>query len=384
MENNAGAAMPTERAVRSLRLQTAATLLRRAPPHLAALVGERTHEALIALAEGFAVCVQTACYECRLSPGDDRVDLAFCVLPVWESVTDGTLEHLLAAHAHDDRWVRSLSLVQTWRRFDPEITGRIPFVWIAFDLDHGVDALPVPCLGLCVDGGFFTRRLGLAVPGTSAVELTALAQHCHHAVFGRPLHARTRDRIARLVDTRGVPVIARHLSYMASRLPPTFKLDVQLPLLDLAEYLDHISWPGPNEQIAASVRALAPDARTVQLNLVLEPEPRQPLEVELLTDPRDASHGARRTLLAGLVDARLCSEAKAAALETISARPLHSAGPDEDFSVAASWYAKVRYTGAKPVEAKAYVGVMPRWGTRLVDGGRGGPHAGADSTVLDP
>jgi hypothetical protein len=136
----------------------------------------------------------------------------------------------------------------------------------------------------------------------------------------------------------------------------------------LAALLQRIDWPGPADDVVARIRALAPRQRHVQLNLVLAPGLDGRLEVELLTSAAEASSEERAAVLQQLVDSGHCDPAKADALRRCSLHPVYR-DPD-GLIVARNWYLKVKFSGGRLAEAKAYLGLLPRvWGDprRIVD-----------------
>lgn len=332
---------------------------------LAPLVGSATHAHLLGLAEQIPLSVQTACYECWLSEEDTRVDLAFCLLPQFGR---GGVSDLRRRHGGDRAWARSIDLLQAWtspERFDAEpslsLRASVPFVWMAFDLERKFSELPPPCIGVCADRDFFARRLGAPPqPSTSASDLEALADHCYLRLHDVAMPEACRGLLRRCLGER---VDARHFSYMLSRDPPTFKLDVQLRVEAVGGFLEAIGWPGPARRIQASLRELMPWEGHVQLNLVLHPELRPPLEVEFLTLPTEVDSAGRFAFLDRLVDGGLCGRDKADVLRSLWSYPL-GLGASEG-RVGRSWYVKARFREDRPYQAKAYVGLIPRLGSGL-------------------
>ena len=128
----------------------------------------------------------------------------------------------------------------------------------------------------------------------------------------------------------------------------------RLPAAALEGFLERIDWPADRAPIAARIREFAPSQRELQLNLVLEPELRPPLEVELFTDPTQAPNLERDALLDRLVAAGICCARKADVLRRV---PM-SRAPDDAAGV--SWYLKLRMHADGSCSAKAYVGITPR------------------------
>lgn len=302
------------------------------------------------------VPVHTVCYECRLTPGDPRVDVAVGLVALRPAAGD-VLGSLGRRHAADPAWRRCLAFLAAWCAPGSRLALPVPFVCAAFDQPGDPAAAPAPALSLCIDRDFFARQLGLPTPPPPpAAELVALAAACHEALRGEPLPAGARDLLAAALAVDGVT--ARHISLMVSRTPAVFKLDVRLPAERVAPLLRAIGWPGDVRRAVDGIRAMMPWPGELQLNLVLHPAPGRILEVELLTGRRDAAREDRLAVLDRLVAVGACDPAKAAALRDAWLDPV-SPGAGGGV-VARSWYVKVRFEGDRIAEAKAYLGLMPR------------------------
>jgi len=217
--------------------------------------------------------------------------------------------------------------------------------------------VPVPGLSLCIDREFFTRLRGLpAAPPPPVSALLALADDCHRRLHGEALPAGSLTLLASCLS--GDDVIAKHVSYMPSRAPAAFKLDIRIPVDALAALLHRINWPGPADSVVARIRALAPGQHHVQLNLVLAPRINADLEVELLTCAVEAGSEERAAVLQQLVDSGHCDPTKAEVLRRSSLHPVYR--DTEGLIVARNWYLKVKFSGDRIAETKAYMGLMPR------------------------
>jgi hypothetical protein len=326
-------------------------------PEFAPLLFEPRRQRIAQLAAGLALPVQTLCLECRLGPGDERVDFGLCLFPTSRASFAGTLR-TVAQRSTQPSWHRCADLLADWAERDPRYAS-IPFLCMAFDLEDSGHELPVPCLSFCVDPHFFARRLGLPiVAASSTAALEQLVTDVVRTLLDQDLPANVGERIARRLT--GAPGIeARHMSLMIPRTPATLKLDVALSREDVAEYLRSIAWHGPAQALQDTIAELAPGHRRVQLNLVVDPLPAHAgLEVELCTEPDQSDRGARADLLHGLTRRGLITEAKRAALMALCDRPLFDMPHGQQ--AARNWYLKLVFDGAVPRSAKAYVGVMPR------------------------
>lgn len=303
------------------------------------------------------VPVHTVCYECRLAPGDRRVDVAVGLVAMRPAGAGDVLGGLGRRRAADAAWQRCLAFLAGWSAPGSRFALPVPFLCAAFDQPGDPAALPAPAISLCIDRHFFARQLGLPTPPPPpAIELVALAAACHDHLRGEPLPASCRELLAAALAVDGV--MARHISLMVSRTPATFKLDVRLPADRVAPLLRAIGWPGDVDRAVDGIRAVMPWPGDLQLNLVLHPAPGASLEVELLTGRGDAGRDDRLALLDRLVAAGVCDAAKAAALRDAWLDPV---SPGRDGAIVArSWYVKVRFEGDRIAEAKAYLGLMPR------------------------
>lgn len=320
------------------------------PGELSPLVTSSTQEQFLRLVRDLELPVQTACYECRLSGEDHRVDLALCVFP---GFMQSALASLRRAHGKDPAWGRALGFLRDWST--PELLLQIPFVWLAFDLDHTQATLPTPCLGLCVDRNFFARRLGQDFPPASSDELVCLANDSFQRFQGTGLPTSLTERLFRSVNRSIEP---KHLSFMLGRSPATFKLDVRLPAANVEDFLTRLGWPSSPARIQKKILEFMPWPGHVQLNLVLHPELRGPLEVEFMTIPSEVSPEQRYSFLTRLEELELCDGEKAEILRRSWARPLRTTLGG--LRVARSWYVKIRFEEDLPVEAKAYLGLIAR------------------------
>jgi hypothetical protein len=320
------------------------------------LVDAATWERMTSLAAQFPAAVQTVCFECRLSAGDARTDLAFCLRPGF--TVPRTAEHLRRAYERDPGWARVADFLKYWVSPASDLLPRIPFICIAFDLAHAHDRLPLPCLSLCVEPDFYAKRLGFirAAPARAG-ELLALATNCYAELTGTALPAEARARLASCVEGDD-SIEPLHLSIMLPRPGHPMKVDLAIRAGRVPAFLARIGWPEPCDRLERTLAAFArPDDR-LQLNLVVHPEFAPPLEVELFAGDAAATAHDRLPVLDKLVAAGLASVDKVTVLRDAWERApsLEACGRP----VAQSWYLKIRFSNSDPRDAKAYLGLMPR------------------------
>lgn len=329
---------------------------------LAPLVDLETQRWIAELTRDLPVPVQTVCYECRLRQGDRRVDLALCMLPPFaeQARFSALLDELASSHERDPHWLRTTQFLRSWAAEAPGYRPEFPFVWLAFDLERHMRALPAPCPAPCVDADFFARRLGAKLPPQPASALAVVARTCHEAFFGHAIPEEVERTFLRCLSVEGVSVRAQHFSFMLSREPATFKLDVQLPVHQVRQFLTAVAWPGPAARIEAGIRSYMPWDGQVQLNLVLSPRLTPPLEVEFLSGGQQIATTDRLAFVERMVESGLCAPEKAGVLREIAEQRLLRAVDACENDLALNWYVKIRFQEAAAAEAKAYLGLMPR------------------------
>ena len=186
-----------------------------------------------------------------------------------------------------------------------------------------------------------------------------LAESYHVELLNRPLAPETGDRLEECLAALAGSGHAVHLSYMVSRNPVPIKLDVNLPLEQVGGFLDKLPWIGHFPGLQQRLRGCMPWNGSVQLNLILNAAADQPLEVEFMTTPGECTFAERLAFLEMMAERGLCTGAKAQVLAEISKRSgrAEPIGPGIEFI--ANWYAKIRFQGDRPAEAKAYLGIKP-------------------------
>lgn len=316
------------------------------------LVSPVTHDSVVELAKECPLSCRGVGYEVRLAEHSNQVDFALCLLRASAVDVVSSVNTLREARRSDPHWHAPLAFLDGWLFDAGSALASIPFVWLAFDLCRQ-DALPIPCISVCVDKHFFARRRGTIAPNPSPVEVENLANVCHNALYYEELPLDCRESLRVHLSALAAP---RHLSFMLGRPQAPCKLDVRLSVGEVATFLGAIAWPAPPDAVAAAIREFVASDQQVQLNLVLNSKVDNTLQVEFFTASGEA--GARLAFLRNLVKDGLCSREKAQALETAWRYPILRGKNGR--SLARNWYAKVRFEAAHPVDAKAYISLMPR------------------------
>lgn len=242
-------------------------------------VGPRLASELIP-AERLALCRQAACslpdvavsyyLECRL---DDDAQVDFLALVQHRHAA---LEFRRAAGdlapAEEKRAARRrlLEFLEAWPN-EPNLPGRVPPIWLEYDIDGRSLGQPLASPGFCLEPEYFTRFL--ASPLVDQRRARELAEAGARRLLGEEAFRSVAPSLARCFAAlpRGGSVI--HLSTMLARDPVTTKLYVGVPRRRALEYLSNVGWPGSLELVA---RVLADgegeQPSTVYLDLCLKPE----------------------------------------------------------------------------------------------------------------
>jgi hypothetical protein len=139
------------------------------------------------------------------------------------------------------------------------------------------------------------------------------------------------------------------------------KFDVTVPASELSRFLRVNGRLGDDVELSEQLRVFAPWQQRVQLNYRVDApsEPPSALEVELCCTGSDECGAEQRAaLLDRLVSSGLARADKARALLQIVHHP--TIVDSDGLWVARNWYLKLRFDGARPSAAKAYIGLTQR------------------------
>jgi hypothetical protein len=212
---------------------------------------------------------------------------------------------------------------------------------------------------LCIDPDFFGKRLGVVTEPRSNDDsdlVDRISDYCEVLTGELPTPA-AAEYLARCLSAEP-SVRPKHVSFMVPRPGAPTKLDVALPVGQLAGFLDRMAWPEPPAALERAVRELVPWDGDIQLNMIADPGATGILEVEVFAGASARVANERAPFLDRLVRAQLASPAKAKVLLQAWERPITSAVDGR--CLARSWYVKVRFSRGGPRDAKVYLGLMPR------------------------
>jgi len=285
-----------------------------------------------------------------------RTDLALCLAHPTPALAKA-LAALLKQRPSEASWQRCWQLVSQWATASEPTWAAVPFMFVAFDLPEEVDALPVPCLSLCTDPGFFMRAVGLPPLRPAPREWPLqLLQKCCSALGAEPIWDEAQRRGEDFL-TSSDALEVRQLSLMVGRRPVAFKFDVTLPRRELPRFLEANGWSCDDARdVTGQLSAVGPVRERVQLNYAVQPSAAasKALELELgCTGATDLSAEERGELLERLLRDEVVTALQARALMDLCRDPCRSF---DQGAVFRHWYLKLRLVVGQRATAKAYLG----------------------------
>jgi hypothetical protein len=316
-------------------------------------------------------------FECALGDAAPTADFALAINP--QDGEDGLLGSapLPAAYRAHPVWDRLRQFSALWVEPASPLHGNLRNLCLEFDLrDAGPSDVPVP-------SAFFAPWRGIT--RTDAVDqgLSAawVLDSALRLLRGTPLPPAVVQAVSGCV--RALPADAHifQIGLMLARPVDAVRLCIRdLELADLPPYLARVGWPGPWNEADAALAPFATLATRTALHLDVGSAvyPRIGLECYVGPPSDGAWPPATTAFLDALVDAGLCVPAKRDGLlawpgeQRVSAAdvpPLPSiADKARLMSRTASTiygrevnHVKLNFTPGRPLEAKAYVGVLLRW-----------------------
>lgn len=330
-----------------------ADVVRAAATHVpTALVDPVALARVAGLAATLPAAFNWAGFECRLHPGDDRVDFGVCI-----DSRDRGRDTITAALAAGDTLPGlefARPLLSAW--VDPEtpLNRACPVIWAEWDLPP--DAPPRPFAFVCVDPEFPGNS---ACPPVSPAILRQLATATVQHLTAAPADPATLDLLDRCARTLPPPARVLHLAPMPPDRGGGLRVHTSLPVHAVVPWLRALAWPG---EFAGAERALAllGGAARVGLQFGLGEQllPYLGLEYYAQDDPRRGT--AWHDLLARLVAAGLTDPGKAEATlrwygdETVEL-------PDARWFVNIQRQFYIKLVVAPELAAKVYLTLHPRY-----------------------
>lgn len=190
--------------------------------------------------------VHRAGFECRLAPGDQRVDLQQGIFR--NNAEPVTLERFLAsAGTLTGAWERVRSLCETWATATSSLHDGISELWLEIDIPTGSCPEPAGLTDL-------VPSVFAVLEPTDAVASLAIARELIETLADRSSVEGLGAALARCASPCQPPARLSHVGLMLGRTATSMRVHISaLPLRALVHYLSAIPWPGD----AAEARSLA-------------------------------------------------------------------------------------------------------------------------------
>lgn len=185
-------------------------------------------------------------FECRLEPGEARVDFMVCAM-----ASDGGRARL-ADLGRDEivgaRLAAPARFFSAWAREGSPVHAGIPLVWLEYDLPPDRD--PDPLVSLCVDPGYPTV---ISWPPVAPARVRALGAEGLALVLGREPDAaalRTLERCAAKLPAAGRLL---HVAMLEPRGTRALRLFASLPVARVTAWLDDVGFPRDVREVEAAL-----------------------------------------------------------------------------------------------------------------------------------
>jgi hypothetical protein len=211
----------------------------------------------------------SACLECRLGPGDDRIDFMVCVMADEGRAALAAGSPLLRESA---AWSRAFDLGAAWAEPGSILHAQVPFVWLEVDVLGPPPEVPPPFVFFCVQPHFMAGPLGAREPGgplaaRASHDFSALAGNALSLLLGHPLAPPVERTLARCFEALPPSGHVLHVAPLDSRGLDGIRLVHFMPKGELLGYLERIGWPGSMRDVGGTLAALYPHTSHVGFHL---------------------------------------------------------------------------------------------------------------------
>ena len=314
-------------------------------------------------------------FECALGDATPTADFSLAIAP--QPAVSALLgaEHLPAAYLAHPVWDRLRQFSALWAEPGSPLHGNVRILWLEFDLrDASPSEVPVP-------SAFFAPCRGLTRADADGDELAEawVLDPAIRLLRGTALSPSAARAVAGCVGALRRDAHVFQVGLMLARPVDTVRLCVRgLEFSELPEYLSHVGWPGAWEDARTALAPFAELATRTALHLDVggEVSPRLGLEC-YLGDGSDWSPTAT-AFLDALAGAGLCVPPKREGLlawpgeqrVTAGRVPLPPGVATRARLLSRAVFTvyrremnhiKLNFTPGRPLEAKAYVGIVLRW-----------------------
>jgi len=271
-----------------------------------ALVSPARQARIRALSARLPVAFRWAVFECRLRPGDDRVDFLICA-----SKRDGGQARLAALSQEEAARAglgQAFSFLQAWGREGSSLHRDIPLIWFEHDLPDGRESEPM--IFLFVDPAYPSA----AARPPSPREVRDISARGVSLALGAKLPAATLDTLERCLahlpaDGRALAVCA-----LSPRGADELRLYVGLPPARIRGWLQAIGWPGSLEQVDRAVSLTDAGEYPTGVNINVGATVGPYFGAERFLRPGPDEEAAVRRLVERLIELGACDPEKGAAV----------------------------------------------------------------------
>jgi hypothetical protein len=316
-------------------------------------------------------------FECALGDATPTADFALAIVPQEGKSAKLDCEHLPAAYLAHPVWDRLRQFSALWAEPGSPLHGNVRILWLEFDLrDTSPSEVPVPSAFFAPCQGI--TRADVAGDGLSAAWMLDPALRL---LRGTPLPPTAARAVTACVAALPAGAHVFQVGLMLARPVDTVRLCVRgLEFSDLSEYLAAVGWPGTWDEARSALAPFAALATRTALHLDVGSavSPRLGLECYLGAPEGSDWSPTATAFLDALADAGLCVPSKREGLlawpgaqrvtADSSAPPPHVADRARLLGRAVFMryrrelnHVKVNFTPGRPLEAKAYLGVVLRW-----------------------
>jgi len=333
-----------------------------------AIVGDEAWARARAIARHMPDAVSTCYLECRLLPGDDRVDFMYSVnLPagIADVVAGNNPDlDLPAALLEAPEWKRIRTFLRGWVSGEDGLRQFVPITWMEFDIEFGTGEAPdrpIPEVGFCVQPELAAGFEGVA-PSLDSEAFRASTWAALHLLRGEAPDPGEQACFHRCLEALPDSGDLVHLGATIQRAVRGIRAVVQLAPADVTAYLSRIGWEGDPGRVEGALETLCvPREGLVKIDVDIcgAVTPRFAVASEFSLDG-DAGYARAHLLLNRFVERDLCAPAKRDALREWTGSQRHKL-PSLGWPVTINRMLDLKITvhHEAHLEAKSYLGINP-------------------------
>jgi hypothetical protein len=260
-------------------------------------------------------------------------------------------------------WRRIRDFFKYWAEPTSPLYEQVPLIWLEFDkVSEALPAVPLPSLCFCLSPEYMQRGTDNHL---SPQQYQKLIKTALEPLFNYPLLPQTEQNLFACFDLLPPDGHIIHISAMLARHPPTLKVYGCIPREQLLTYLRCLGWTGSIAEIDKFISTFCPTLNPIFIDLTVGDTIASRIglafsQIHLGRLPR--SDPKWSSLLEQLVESSLCAPEKREGL-------LNWPGSSQITFRNEAWPTrldrwldlKIVYQPQQPLEAKGYLGFMPRF-----------------------